>query len=1017
MRPALHLAFVAFAASLSTGPIAAGEWTQLSPTHSPPMRMFAGMAYDESRSRLVLFGGTPDSSRTLRYGDTWEWDGSDWHEVVTVHSPPPRFAMFMAYDPDRRLVVLYGGQPGLFSGVSWGDTWLYDGTDWRQIFPTPTPGLRGDGAMAYDRARHVMVLYGGHAGISNSDLNDTWEFDGAAWHQRTTAVTPALVNGEAMVYDARHGRIVMTGGCGNGDAAWLYDGANWNQGPPGPPARNGLTMGYHPIHAHAVVFGGSVDCGSGVRGDTWDWDGTVWTERLPATPPSARSGMAMDYVPESGGLVAFGGGSTGPALSETWLYIDDCGPLDLDCDGVPGAADNCPTTYNPDQIDGDADGYGAACDCNDADPAIHSGASETCDGRDNDCDGSIDHQPACDRLCDQPDKEGTDLHVTTGPSPAHSADLVWTGSVYGLAWIDTRDGHREIYFARLDSSGAKLGADVRVTNAAGNRNGVRLAWTGSAYGLAWSDDRDGNPEIYFARLDASGSKIGTDVRVTINSGTSFLPALVWTGSRYGIAWWDGQGAGNGIYMTQLDGAGNKLYQEVRVDNAPSIDTSTVPSLAWSGSQFALAWNDNRTGPLEIVFTRVDAAGKKISTDTQVTSGSSAASDANLVWTGGEYGLAFTDAGQVFFSRVSVTGVKIGSRIPVAAGAAMQPSIAWTGQEYGLSWENPPQAGQRTEIYFARLDPSGAKVGTDLRFTNTAFDSAGPSIAWTGAEYGIAWSEDRDGSFNYEVRFGRVGCHCVDLDGDGFTGCVDCNDANPAIHPGAAEACNGVDDNCDGAIDEDAAGVDSDNDGIHNACDNCVAAYNPTQQDTDHDGIGNACDNCIAIPNRNQADLDGDQRGDVCDNCPTTFNPLQDDTDGDRVGDSCDNCLTTPNPDQSDINHDFIGDACDLNDGLILIDLLDGATVGWQQETGFESFNLYRGDLAILKSSGLYTQNPITVPLADRQCGLVDPVASDPFAPPLGRCVFYLVTGVHLGVEGSLGTNCAGVPRPNDNPCP
>jgi hypothetical protein len=197
----------------------------------------------------------------------------------------------------------------------------------------------------------------------------------------------------------------------------------------------------------------------------------------------------------------------------------------------------------------------------------------------------------------------------------------------------------------------------------------------------------------------------------------------------------------------------------------------------------------------------------------------------------------------------------------------------------------------------------------------------------------------------------------------------------------------------------------------------VNAYNPTQQDTDHDGFGNACDNCILIANPNQADLDGDQRGDVCDNCPTTYNPLQDDTDGDKVGDACDNCPDTPNPDQSDINHDFVGDVCDLNDGLILIDLLDGATVGWQQEAGFESFNLYRGDLSVLKSSGLYTQDPAIVPLADRQCGLVDPALSDPIDPPLGKCVFYLVTGVHLGVEGSLGTNSAGASRPNDNPCP
>ncbi|HEX4823303.1 MAG TPA: MopE-related protein [Candidatus Polarisedimenticolaceae bacterium] len=260
---------------------------------------------------------------------------------------------------------------------------------------------------------------------------------------------------------------------------------------------------------------------------------------------------------------------------------------------------------------------------------------------------------------------------------------------------------------------------------------------------------------------------------------------------------------------------------------------------------------------------------------------------------------------------------------------------------------------------------------------------------------------------------------ADADGDGYRICAnDCNDANPAVHPGAAEICNGIDDNCNGQVDENAQGVDTDGDGIHNACDNCPTVSNATQTDSDGDHVGNACDNCVTVANASQLDSDGDGLGDACDNCPLAPNAAQADGDGDKIGDQCDNCPVDYNPTQSDFDHDGEGDACDVNDGLIYIFGTDDKSyVEWQQETGPTAFNVYTGDLSVLRLSGTYTQAPGSNPLASRACQVTDPFSLDTIVPGSSQVEFSLVTGVTGGVEGSLGTDSAGTPRANTNPCP
>lgn len=143
-----------------------------------------------------------------------------------------------------------------------------------------------------------------------------------------------------------------------------------------------------------------------------------------------------------------------------------------------------------------------------------------------------------------------------------------------------------------------------------------------------------------------------------------------------------------------------------------------------------------------------------------------------------------------------------------------------------------------------------------------------------------------------------------------------------------------------------------------------------------------------------------------------------DGDADSVPDGCDNCPQTPNPAQGDTDLDNEGDLCDLNDGVIYLLWPAPTQLQWQQEQGFQQWNLYFGSLAVLRATGVYTQVPGSNPLAGRQCHLAAPsFTPDGVVPSAGGCRFALVTGVSGGFEGDLGQNSAGAMRPNSNPCP
>jgi hypothetical protein len=230
-------------------------------------------------------------------------------------------------------------------------------------------------------------------------------------------------------------------------------------------------------------------------------------------------------------------------------------------------------------------------------------------------------------------------------------------------------------------------------------------------------------------------------------------------------------------------------------------------------------------------------------------------------------------------------------------------------------------------------------------------------------------------------------------------------------------------------------IDFDADGVGDRCDNCQAVANPSQANRDLDGLGDACDacpddplndfdgdgvcapadNCPGTPNPGQEDQDGDGAGNACDNCPTVANRDGLDLDGDGVGDACDNCPDVFNPSQADGDGDGRGDACDSGPGIV-VSVPAAILVSWQAEAGYQAYNLYQGSLDLLRTTGVLTQDPTSNPLVQQRCDLAGTSAGNLPDPPPGQGVFYMVTGLADGQEGSLGSDSTGTARPNTHPC-
>lgn len=460
--------------------------------------------------------------------------------------------------------------------------------------------------------------------------------------------------------------------------------------------------------------------------------------------------------------------------------LADCVDTDDDNDGINDEEDNCPMQSNPGQYDFDEDGAGNACDpdddndgdpdemdCAPMEPLAHHGATETCDGVDNNCNSQVDEGYADTDLdgmanCVDPDDDNDGEVDATDCEPLN--DSVYNGALEACDGLDNDcNGKVDEGFADTDGDGVADCADV-------------------------DTDGDGDPDT-------------SDCQV-------FNPAIYHNAEELcdGIDNNCNGQVDEGFADFDQDGLGNCIDPDD--DNDGDIDETDCAPLDDSTHSNAVETCDgidnNCNGKVDEGYPNFDDDGEADCIDNDDDNDG----DPDIIDCNPVNPQVHSDAEEV------CDGVDNDCNLLVDEDGA-EGCILYHKDKDDDGWG-------MTNKFLCLCGPEGEYTATQPGDCDDSIWNINPD----GAEVCNNADDDCDGEVDNE---GALGCddHYIDFDSDGYGSsepmCIcwpnamyttknggDCDETSPSIHPGMAETCDNIDNNCDGEIDE----------GVGSTCGNC-----------------------------------------------------------------------------------------------------------------------------------------------------------------------------------------------------
>ncbi|HEU5179852.1 MAG TPA: MopE-related protein, partial [Candidatus Polarisedimenticolia bacterium] len=814
-------------------------------------------------SLMVVWGGTSDETPT-GLGARYDPLTDTWSRTSTVGAPSPRYLSPTAVWTGQQMIV-WGGWPfNLVGNVLPNVGGRYDPVSdtWQATSTSGAPEGRFGHSAVWTGS--VMLIWGGqsYGGFLNpggqyEPATDTWSPISALGQPNPRSSHSAIWTGSRMLVWGGAGYVgpnfvhLNTGG--------LYDPVTntWSATSTlnAPSAR--LDHSAIWTGTRMIVWGGMADSVENT-GRSYDPVGDTWGNVATMNAPSARKGHQAIWTGSR--MIVWGGGfNTGGSYNPA---NDHWSPTSTT--NAPSARSGSTAVWTGSKM-------------------IVWGGLPTAGGVSVNTGGQYD--PAGNSWTPTSSTQEVTARID------HTA--VWTGNemiIWGGSEQNLRVNTGGRYNPTSDSwtpttlSGAPAARAVHVAVWTGNKmvvwggggtNGAYLL-TGGRYDPildSWSPMTSLNPPPgrEYASAIWTGTEMivwGGDDGIPVDTGGRYNPATdswiatawgpdarafhsaVWTGSRM-IIWGGGSDTG-----AQYNPATNSWTPTSTV-NAPSA--RTLQSGVWTGDRMII-WGgysvpdgaDVSTGskydPATDSWTPISAVNAPAPRELN-----------SAVWDGSRMviwgGLAPPDSHPI--STGGSYNPVTNSWSPTSLLDAPSPRARHTAISAGpfmIVWGGHPQhstpynmlssGGRYSPTGFDQDEDGFTTCAGDCNDTNPAVHPGAPEIC-----------DGLDNNCNGTVD------EIVDADTDGFTNCGgDCNDSNPAVHPGATEVCNGIDDDCDNAVDESMP--DADGDGF-DACADCNDAAASV-----HPGAVEVCngvdDNCSGVADEGFLDSDGDGSADCAD---------------------------------------------------------------------------------------------------------------------------------------------------------